>query len=172
MKRMNFTLRILMVVLLALAVEPHFDSQIFASTRVNTSTGMSRPGDNGKPNNHRPGGPNRPQQSLDRPGSNNGAGNKHFDRNRREAEKLLRKADEYQRKADSYNYEAKKCLREADQYKLAARRYAGMRDYRNAQKADRKAQNAMNNYSKYSRRAADAARTASQYRQQAARILR
>lgn len=158
--------------LLAAVFLPELTVDTYASDRQPSYVSAPRPGDKGKPgnNNGHPG--SSPSQSVGRPGSNHNNGNKQFERNRREAEKMMRKADEYQRKADTYNFEARKCLREAEQHRHDARRFADMRDYRNAQRADSKAERALDNYSKYSCRAKEASRLAAEYRQKAAFLLR
>lgn len=134
---------------------------VYASTaeRKNHSTSVPRPGG---PGNHNGNG----GHSLNRPGG------KHNDRNRKEAEKLMRKAQEWQRKADRYHFEASECLRASERYSRDARRFAYIRDYRAAERADRNADRERAKYQRYSAQARDAQRHADDCRRRASQLLR
>lgn len=153
---------LILVSLSIIAAVPYAQATSTEAARRPAQTSMPRPGGNAQ-NGHKGG------NSLDRPGSN---GDRYHDRNRREAEKLMRKADEWQRKADRYRYEASECLRSSERYRREAQRYADFRDYRNADRADRQARKEYDRYLNLNSKAQNAQRQADDCRRRATHILR
>ncbi len=91
---------------------------------------------------------------------------------RKEAAKLLHKADDCRRKAADYRRKARSWMRKAESYHVEARRYARYHQFARARSAQKNAEKANRKHDEYMRKAVAQDRKAADYERRARRLRR